>query len=228
MDEINWPAGLSPYKVMFYLQPHIGGQESPLTRTRKTYGLSAPRWVARLTFRAGHGYDDGGMSDRFGPRADDAMFFAARLDALIAQLKGGLQIVRFHDFRRPIPQSYLTLHSPAMTIDAASAGDNSIVINREPGAVGPSIGDYIGGDGRPHLVTDVSPKLGSMMSKAGPDGKITLTFEPPLSADIAQDAELEIERVTAPFELVSEDAGQNEGEVGAPIDYVLEFSEKMP
>jgi hypothetical protein len=78
---------------MFYLQPHVGGQESPLTRTRKTYGLSAPRWVARLTFRAGHGYDDGGMSDRFGPRADDAMFFAARLDALIAQLKGGLQIV---------------------------------------------------------------------------------------------------------------------------------------
>ncbi|MEO7470402.1 MAG: hypothetical protein ABIV36_25655 [Sphingobium limneticum] len=228
MDEINWPAGLSPYKVMFYLQPHIGGQESPLTRTRKTYGLSAPRWIARLTFRAGHGYDDGGMSDRFGPRADDAMFFAARLDALIAQLKGGLQIVRFHDFRRPRPQSYLTMHSPVMTINAASAGDNSIVINREPGAVGPSIGDYIGGDGRPHLVTDVSPRLGSMMSKAGPDGKITLTFEPPLSADIEQDAELEIERVTAPFELTSEDAGQNEGEIGAPIDYVLEFSEKMP
>lgn len=227
MPEILWPEGLSPYKVMFYLQPHVGGQESPLTRTRKIYGLSAPRWIARLSFRAGHGYDDTGLLNRFGPREDDAMFFAARLDALIAELEGGLTAVRFHDFRRPRPQSYLTQYSPC-TVDAAAAGATSITINLPPDRVGPSIGDYIGGDGRPHIVTAVTPKLGSMMSKAGTDGKVTLTFKPPLSAAIVQDAALIVEKVTAPFQLTSEDAGQNDGEVGQPIDYLLEFTEKLP
>jgi len=228
-DEIPWPEGLSPYKVMFYLQPHVGGPESPLTRTRKTYGLSAPRWVARLTFRAGHGYDDVGSGEcRYGPSADDARFSAARLDAFIAELEGGLNLVRFHDFRRPRPQSYLTSHSPAITMDAAEAGDHEITIHRGEGEIGPSIGDYIGGDGRPHIITAVSPKKGSMMSVGGADGKINLVFKPPLSAAIAQDAELEIEAVTALFRLTDSDAGQNEGEVGQPIEYVLEFAEELP
>lgn len=226
MDEIEWPEGLSPYKVAFYLQPHVGGQESPLTRTRKTYGLSAPRWIARLTFRAGHGYDPEGRA--FGPRADDASFFAARLDAFIAEMEGGLFPVRFHDFRRPRPQSYLTQYSPDMTVEAAPVGASSIVINRARGAIGPSIGDYVGGDGRPHIVTSVSPKLGSMMSVGSADGKITIGFKPPLSAPLTAGSMLEIEEVSALFQLTSEDAGQNEGEFGTPIEYVLEFSEKLP
>lgn len=226
MAEIAWPEGLSPYKVAFYLQPHVGGQESPLTRTRKTYGLSAPRWIARLTFRAGHGYDREGQ--KFGPRGDDASFFAARLDAFIAEMEGGLNCVRFHDFRRPVPQSYLTEYSPAMTVEAVDAGESTIVINRAEGEIGPSIGDYVGGDGRPHIVTSVSPKWGSMMSVGGADGKIIIGFKPPLSAAIIADAALEIGPVTALFQLTSEDAGQNEGEVGAPIEYVLEFMEKLP
>ncbi|KEZ13533.1 hypothetical protein CP98_04988 [Sphingobium yanoikuyae] len=228
MPDLLWPKGLVPYKVMFYLRPHVGGQQSPLTRTRKVYGLSAPIWVARLTFRAGHGYDDQGLEYRFGPSAADVRFQAALLDALIAEMEGGLTAVRFHDFRRPRPQSYLTRNSPAITVDAAPAGSTEITINRAHGLIGPSIGDYIGGDGRPHIVTDVSPKFGSMMSAAGPDGKIQVKFKPPLSTAIAQDAALEMDEVTAPFQLITEDAGGNESEVGQLADYVLEFEEKLP
>lgn len=229
MAEIAWPDGLFPYKTMFFLQPHIGGQESPLTRRRKVYGLSAPRWVARLTFRAGHGYDGDNLYRGLGPSAGDAAFYAGRLDALIAQLQGGLHVVRFHDFRRPKPQSYLTSYTPPMTLDgAAEAGASTIVIQRGHGEIGPSIGDYIGGDGRPHIVTDVSPRSGSMQSAGGPDGKITVTFEPPLSAPIAAAAPLEVEMITAPFRLVNEDDGANEGEVGQPIEYVLDFVEELP
>lgn|GEM_PF-2171208 len=228
MAEIAWPKGLFPYKTMFYLQPHIGGQESPLTRTRKVYGLSAPRWVARLTFRAGHGYDGEDLYSGMGPRGDDPAFYAARLDALIAQLQGGLNLIRFHDFRRPRPQSYLTAYAPpVMTVSAAPAGATSIVVQRGHGGIGPSIGDYIGGDGRPHIVTAISPRVGSMSSIAGPDGIVTVDFQPPLSLPIAGGTPLEFGPITARFRLISEDAGANEGEVGQPIEYVLDFTEEL-
>ena len=228
MADVEWPEGLFPYKTMFYLQPHIGGQESPLTRTRKVYGLSAPRWIARLTFRAGHGYEG---TVGTGPRASDAAFYAARLDALIAQLNGDLACVRFHDFRRPRPQSYLSQYHVAGVpplVDYAPRGATSFTVQRPRGSIGPSIGDYVGGDGRPHIVTKVSGGNGGSMMSVGPeDGRILVEFQPPLSSAIEQDTPLEMEKVTARFRLVSEDAGQNEGEVGAPVEYVLDFAEDL-
>lgn len=228
MADLDWPEGLFPYKTLFYLQPHIGGQESPITRSRKVYGLSAPRWIARLTFRAGHGYDrDVGM----GPRANDAAFYAARLDALIAELQGGLHCIRFHDFRRPRPQSYLSGYYVAgvpPTVAFASAGATSIEVYRPHGSIGPSIGDYIGGDGRPHIVTKVTPGNSvSMMSVAPEAGIITVEFQPPLSAAIDDGTPLEMVKVSARFRLTSEDAGQNEGEVGQPVEYTLDFAEDL-
>lgn len=226
MADLEWPEGLMPYKTMFYLQPHIGGQESPITRTRKVYGLSAPRWMCRLTLRAGHGWDRE-IEGYTGPRISDPVFWAARLDALIAQLQGGLNCVLLHDFRRPRPQSYLSTYSPPTTVSAAEKGASSVVCQRPHGSIGPSIGDYIGGDGRPHIVTRVTPAAGSMMSVGPPAGAISIEFEPPLSAAIANAAQLPQYKVTAPFRLVSEDAGQNESEVGAPAEYVLDFVEDL-
>ncbi|WP_200844848.1 MULTISPECIES: hypothetical protein [unclassified Novosphingobium] len=227
MADLVWPAGLFPYKTMFYLQPHVGGQESPLTRTRKVYGLSAPRWIARLSFRAGHGYDDPAIGR--GPDGFDAAYYAARLDALIAEMEGGLNSIRFHDFRRPRPQSYLSGYAPGFaTVDGAQVGATTMVIRRQSGWVGPSVGDYIGGDGRPHIITRVSPSAaGDMMSFAPPDGGIVVEFKPPLSAAIEVGAPLQMDQVTARFRLASEDAGQNEGEVGAPIEYMLDFTEDL-
>lgn len=224
MADLVWPAGLVPYKTMFYLQPHVGGSESPLTRTRKVYGLSAPRWIARLTFRAGHGYEEVGT----GPQAADAAFAAARLDALIAEMEGGLYKIRFHDFRRPRPQHWLTSYKAAVAAAPVAAGATSIPIFIGNGKVGPSIGDYIGGDGRPHLVTGVTPLVGSMTAIAPASGIVTATFKPPLSAPIASGAPLEMVAVTGRFELTNTDAGQNESEVGTPTDYVLDFVEVLP
>lgn len=224
MADIDWPEGLFPYKTMFYLRPHVGGQESPLTRTRKVYGLSAPQWIARLSFRAGHGYD----RSIPGPTAVDPSFWAARLDAFIAQMRGGLTRVRFHDFRRPLPQCLLTNRVTTQTLaNPAPVGANTMVIQCGNGGVGPSIGDYIGGDGRPHIIVGVSPSQGTMISVAPASGLITLTFEPPLSAPIAAGAPLLMDRVTARWMLTGDDAGANESEVGQPTDYVLEFTEDL-
>ncbi len=226
MADVEWPEGLWPYKTLFYLQPHIGGQESPLTRTRKVYGLSAPRWMCRLTLRAGHGWDRE-IEGRVGPSMSDPMFWAARIDALIAELQGGLNCVLLHDFRRPRPQSHLSTYSPDITVDAAAAGASSIVVRRGHGAIGPSIGDYVGGDGRPHIVTRVTPASGGMMSAGSEAGVITVAFEPPLARPIAQGVRLQQHKVTAPFRLVSEDAGQNEGQVDGLVEYVLDFVEDV-
>lgn len=225
MADLDWPAGLAPYKVMFYLQPHVGGQESPLTRTRKVYGLSAPRWIARLTFRAGHGYEAVGNA----PAGGDPAFAAARLDALIAQLEGGLYKIRFHDFRRPRPQHYLTNYAAAVAAAPAAAGAVSISIHIGEGKIGPSIGDYIGGDGRPHIITDVSPRpVGGITAIAPASGIVTAVFKPPLSGPIATGTPIELEKVTARFDLQGDDAGQNESEVGTTTDYVLDFTEALP
>ena len=89
--DFQWPADLSPFRVSFYLQPHVGGTESPLTRTRKTYGLSAPRWVCKMAFRGG--WDGVAGYEAYGPR----------LDAFIAQMEGGLNRVALWDFWRPYP-----------------------------------------------------------------------------------------------------------------------------
>ena len=227
MADLVWPEGLIPYKTMFYLQAHTGGQESPLTRTRKVYGLSAPRWVARLTFRAGHGYDRNYYGGTPGARKRDPAFYAARLDALIAQLQGGLHCIRFHDFRRPIPQGHLSAYTVGL-IDEAMPGATTITVRKNPGEVGPTIGDYIGCDGRPHIVTDVSGSdTGHMTAIADDDGVMQIHFQPPLSYLVLQDTPLEVGPVTARFRLTSDDAGQNEGEVGSPIEYGLEFIEDL-
>ncbi|WP_245892556.1 hypothetical protein [Novosphingobium guangzhouense] len=214
-----------PYKTAFYLQPHVGGQESPLTRTRKVYGLSAPRWLARLTFRAGHGYEEVGV----GPTENDPAFYGARLDALIAEMDGGLNCVLFHDFRRPRPQHYLTnYHGPAVVAVTAPIGSSSITLQIGEGNLGPSIGDYVGGDGRPHIVTGFSPTIARMTSIAPADGLITVRFKPPLSSAIPSGAELPIGKIPARFRLSGgDDSGQNEGEVGSPIEYALEFTEEL-
>lgn len=223
MVDIAWPADLQPYKVAFYLQPHVGGQESPITRTRKTYGLSAPRWLARLTFRAG--YDDA-------PRFNDALGFGARLDGLIADLEGGLNIAVFHDFRRPRPMQPVSV-TQTLVFDAAPAGATSVTIRGFfPNSVALSVGDYLGGDGRPHLVSHAATiAAGGIVTGAGsipadPAGKAIIGIKPPLSAPIAAGSEVAWP-ATGRFELASEDAGANETEIGGVTEYALEFREKL-
>lgn len=223
MADIPWPADLTPYKVAFYLQPHVGGSESPLTRVRKVYGLSAPRWVARLTFRGGYAGEV--------TRGDQGAY-GNRLDAMIADLDGGLNLAVFHDWRRPVPTSASATRRALMSTGAAKGATSMVVVGFAPWARAISAGDYIGGDGRPHLVSLAATKaaggtiagVGSIM--ADDSGRAVIGFFPPLSAPIAAGTPMRWP-VTGRFQLTGDDAGQNEVEVGQAVEYVLDFVEDL-
>lgn len=223
MADLQWPADLAPHRVMFYLQPHIGGSESPLTRVRKVYGLSAPRWIARLTFRGGY---DGA------PRLGEAMGFGSRLDSLIADLQGGLNKAVFHDFRRPHP---LQPQSRVASLRARAAvkGATALIVDGfAPRSAAFSVGDYVGGDGRPHIVSAAATiAAGGAVSGAGTiyadgSGAATVGINPPLSAAVAADTVMTWP-VPGRFTLTSEDAGQNDTDVRGLSEYTLDFTEDM-
>lgn len=223
MADILWPADLVPYRVMFYLQPHVGGQESPFTRTRKVYGLSAPRWIARLTFRGGYAG---------APLLGDQAGYGARLDGLIADLQGGLNKALFHDFRRPRPLQAQHV-AGGLTIDAAAAGATAIMIRGfAPRGRAFSVGDYVPGDGRPHIVSVAATiAAGGIVSGAGTiladaDGVAVVGINPPLSKAIAAGT-IPQWPVRGRFELTTDDAGQNETTVGEASEYVLDFREAL-
>ncbi|MDB5733218.1 MAG: hypothetical protein JWQ03_3113 [Variovorax sp.] len=210
MADFEWPVDLVPYRVAFYLQPHVGGQESPITRTRKVYGLSAPRWLARLTFRAG---DDG-------VRGQSA--FAPRLDALIADLEGGLNRIAFWDFRRPRPRGDQREQAVgSITNGATLEGATTMAWTGHVAHTAAWMpGDYFGGDGRVHMVTGLTPY------RTDGTGAVTISFKPPLATDIGEGAAIRI-RPTSLFQLVSEDAGQNDTAVGEDTEYTLDFVEDL-
>lgn len=205
MTDYTWPEDLVPYAQSFYLQPHTGGSESPFSRQSKIYGLSAPRWVCAMSFRGGYN----------GTR--DQAAFGPRLDAMIAKLKGRQNRVEIWDFRRERIRGQ-GWHSGAGN-DAALAGATSLIVTGgEGGAIFMRAGDYLGGDGRPHIVTDDAVVDGS--------GNTTVSFEPPLADDIAMDAAI-FGRVPGMFRLVDDDAGQNGVEVGNLVNMTLNFVEDL-
>ncbi|MES2494640.1 MAG: hypothetical protein V4618_00870 [Pseudomonadota bacterium] len=211
MADIEWPGGVVPFRVSYYLQPHVGGTESPFNRQRKTYELSAPRWLCRLSFRGG--YD--------GPSGAAAM--GAYLDALIVQLRGGVNRVPIHDFRRPTWRRSRwgrpVVTNAGLANEAAVKGATSIVVTGYAAhSYAYGVGDYIGGDGRSHLVR--------ADAWADEFGKATVSFDPPLAADVAASAAIYSE-VTSWFTLVGDDAGMNETEVGELTPYTLDFIEDL-
>jgi len=167
------------------------------------------------------------------PREFDALGFGARLDALIADLAGGLNIAVFHDWRRPVPMAGMIVRGAPTIAEAAPAGATSVkVAGFQPRSHAMSVGDYIGGDERPHLVSRAvtlaagGRVIGAGSVIAGADGVAIIGFNPPLSRGLEAGAKL-VWPVTGRFELVSEDAGQNEAEVGQPTEYMLDFVEDL-
>lgn len=206
MADLIWPVGLRPSAQSFYLQAHVGGQESPLTRVRKVYGLSGARWISRvtLTARAWGG----------GPQA----IRAGQIEALIADMEGGLNRVSLWDFRREIavrPQAI----TQAVTIAATSAGATQVAIaGFAPYSTAFGAGDYIGGDGRPHMVT--APCV------AGADGVAVATIRPPMRYAVPAGPAV-ISRVPGLFRLSSSDAGLNETASRQRTTYTLDFVEDL-
>ncbi len=237
MADIEWPTDLRPYRAAFYLRPHVGGVESPLTRTRKTYLLSKPVWVCRLSFR-------GGFNGATGRGA-----LGGRMDSLIVQMQGGFNRVLLWDFRRPYPvglkryysrfagESYTFTGGRTFRLgerffipaeaepvnEPAVAGATSIVFGGfEPGERTFQTGDYFGGDGRAHIIHTATV--------ADAEGRCTLTFDPPLETDLLVGQAVTM-RPTTPFKLSTdgaEDAGANESEVDSAVEYSLDFIEDLP
>lgn len=204
MTDYTWPDDLAPYAVSFYLQAHSGGTESPFSRQSKIYGLSAPRWVCTMAFRGG--YDGSGYLTNVGPR----------LDALIAKLQGRVNRIAIYDFRRSKMRAKVWPKSAGNL--AALAGDAAMTLTGlVPGTI-VRAGDYLGGDGRPHIITDDVNVDGS--------GQALVAFEPPLSADVAAGAAV-FGNPTGMFRLISDDAGDNGVAVGEAINMSLQFVEDL-
>lgn len=205
MTDYVWPDDLVPYAMSFWLQPHTGGSESPFNRVSKVYGLSAPRWVCSMSFRGGY----------WGSRGLEAI--GPRLDAMLAKLKGRQNRVELYDFRRPKWRS--RLWPPTIGTGAgAIIGNTQMGIYAAPPGVKIYAGDYIGGDGRPHIILDDTT--------VAPDGTATVTFEPPLRSNVAIDGGI-YSKVTGMFRLISDDVGANGVQVGEAMNMTLEFVEDL-
>lgn len=204
MTDYAWPDDLVPYAVSYYLQPHTGGSESPFSRVSKVYGLSAPRWMCSMSFRGGYN----GLRDQeaFGPR----------LDALIAKLKGRQNRVTLHDFRRDRMRSPVWPRTAGNV--AAILGATSITITGLPPGTKVYAGDYLGGDGRPHIITDDAFANGS--------GQAVVNFLPPFKAAVGLNAAV-FAKPTGLFRLTDDDAGSNAVEVGDAVTMTLTFVEDV-
>lgn len=212
MVDLVWPTdpGLAPGKMSFYLRPHTSRATSPLTNASKVYGLSAPMWIGKLTFtgswRGGRG----------------SLGRGAWLDAWVAQMEGGANRVAFWDFRRPRAArgQLLAARGVPLTYVGASVGDTTTgVAGFAPGTLAFSVGDYLGGDQRPHIVT--TPVY------AGPDGVAQVVFLPALVAAIAAATPAVVERAPAWFRLTSDDAGANDSTTNGQASYQLDFVEDV-
>jgi hypothetical protein len=207
-----WPDDLAPYAVSFYLQAHSGGSESPFTRQTKVYGLSAPRWVCSMSFRGG--YD--------GERELTAV--GARLDGLLAKMRGRLNRIALYDFRRPRMRGKLW---PANAGNlAAAVGDTSLTVTGLLPGTAIYTGDYLGGDGRPHIIG--GDPFDAVHAVADASGQAVVSFEPPLCTAIGVNAAL-FGAANAPgiFRLTDDDAGQNGVEVGDAVNVSLNFVEDL-
>lgn len=210
MTDFVWPEDLVPYGSSFRLEPHTGGHESPFSRTTKSYGLSAPRWTCTLSFRALRG-------SRWG----DRRVSASRLDAAISRFKGRQNRVAIYDFDYPEPRGGLAFATGNL---AAVAGASAMTITGMPPGLPIYAGDYIGGDGRPHLIGNDS--LDEKVAISDASGHATVSFEPPLASNVDLNG-ASFSKVTAMFKLTSDDDGDNYNEAGQQLTYTLRFSEDL-
>lgn len=223
MTDYVWPYALAPSAQAYWLQPHVGRSESPFTRQQKIYGLSAPRWNTRLVVRGGYvGEGERGKG--------------AALDSMLVKLAGGLNRALIYDFRRPLPSILIeefafdggeTFDGGEIFIDdfvfgtngaVAAGGTEMTMTGCSPSTLLWRDGDYIGGDGRAHLVT------ADVISDAA--GNAIVPFQPPMAAAVSAGAAL-LFYVTSPFRLTSDDAGSNPTEVGELQVLDIEFVEDL-
>lgn len=232
LADVPFPAEAAPYRVMFYLQPYNSRSRSPWTRRQKTLSLSKPLWIARLTFRTGYDGDEGVAA------------WGGVMDAWLAELEGGAKTTELWDFRRPYPpglrryyrqfagqrfpfaggEEFMTgerfvipAESEPSNEAAARGASEMAFVGFKPGERVFIDGDYIGGDGRPHIVL----RPGAV---ADANGRAVVRFAPPLDYDVPAGRAITMQP-PGRFQLVSDDAGANETAVGELTEYTIDFIE---
>ncbi|HKF95106.1 MAG TPA: hypothetical protein VKB96_11020 [Gammaproteobacteria bacterium] len=209
MTDYAWPEGLCPDRVSFSLETQTGRNVSPLTRQQKTYELTAPLWRCTIMF-TGNYRGVRGRNDPYGQQN-----IGGRVDALLAKLRGGANRLSIYDFDRPLIRG--TNDGWSLTNTAVAAGAETATISGfMPNTPAFLAGDYVGGDGRPHLVLDDVT--------ANSSGVATISVYPPFIASIASGAML-YGKAPGWFRLTGDEYGQVMPDLGGDVTYQLEFLE---
>lgn len=236
MADIDFPIDLSPFRMTHWLQPHIGGSESPVTRTRKVYELSRPKWMSKLSFR--------GLASEYGDAREAEI--PPVLDSLIIRMRGGANRIALWDMRRPYPRGLTRYYRQFLGDSYSFGGGETFTLGErffvppeaeppnefalkgadaitffgfKPGEQVLKVGDYFGGDGRMHMFHN--------NGHADADGRVTMRFDPPLERDMLAGTAVFM-RPTTMMRLVGEDAGAATEEVGQATVYSLDFEEDLP
>lgn len=236
MTDYVWPDALAPSTVTFYLQSHTGRSESPFTRAQKVYGLSRPRWVCRMMVRGGYAGADlagkGAALDGFLAKLKGGQNRVLVHDFRRTEPAGGF--ASFSDYVAEFAGLTFTFDggetfntAEEFVVDGIGVITNLSALQgatemsftgAAPSRTVLRAGDYLGGDGRPHIITD------DVVSDT--NGRFTVTFEPPLETDVSAGAAFARE-VRGTFRLTSDDAGANPTEVGGATTYDIELVEDL-
>lgn len=238
MADFDWPETLAPHTVSFYLSHSSRVHESPYTRQRQILGLAPPRWVCRMSL--GGGAEDWLRLDNRG----------ARLDALLAQLRGPQRSVAIYDFRRPLgrgdTQSFddyaAGIASTGFTdgTDFTDGTEFNVAVTgsgpptNSPAAIGTQVVTCTGfapnrlvrGAGDYIGFGHGRPYLVTADAFSDATGSTVITFEPPARTAIGAGV-LELARVRATFRLVSDDAGNNPTGLSGWAGFELDFVEDL-
>lgn len=198
MTDLVWPLELRPATQEFYIQTLSVVWASPYTGQQQILERDGARWVSRLTFRRG-GTD------------------AARIDALIASLRGPAGTALIPDWRTLVARGSRA-GAPWL---AGGSGRTLTVAGFAPWAAGVLLpGDLIQtSTGRTHLVT-------ATVNAAG-DGTASVPVEPRLREGVTVGA-LVTSNCRVRMRLASDDAGRNPTRPPRTSDWTLEFHEVLP
>lgn len=221
---INWPTDILPYRCSYYLQYNTTIFESPITRTQQVLSRGGPRWMCTVAFKL--------QRDK-----------AQRMDALLAGLKGAVEIVRVWDFARTFPtganldrvgipaakfthgkkftdgKQFITSDGIAR-IFAANAGE--YVLHSDQwmhDTIALKAGDYIAIDNHTYILTQDAV--------ADPSGNALLYIAPPLVQSVPTGVAFARTYCWVGMRLVDDTQPSRSIQSDAPYEYSLSFVEAM-
>lgn len=227
---IDWPTDLAPQTARFWLQPNTQLSESPFSRAQQVLVRAGDRWQAQMAWQTA-------------PAAA-----AARIEALLAQLRGPANQVRLGDWRRPAPRgtgatwpggsvastwtagtawkagttwaSLTPPTSPRLRVAATRGAATLATWGWAPSQPVLLAGDYVEIAGQLLVLTaDAATNAG---------GIAALQVAPALRAAAEAGTPLVITRARARFRLVDDDQAANDFQPGPATSFSVALVEALP